>query len=186
MSSFKTYSALSEEELVARLRQRDTSALALLYDRYSAALYGVISKVIRTDEAAEDVLQETFLKIWNSFSTYDSSKGKLFTWMLNIARNQAIDKIRSKDFKNSKKNQNLDDIVHLVDEQESVGFNPDQIGLKEVVGKLEPEYFRLVDLIYFKGFTHVEASEHLGIPLGTVKTRLRAAIATLRTHFSEA
>ncbi|MES2766576.1 MAG: sigma-70 family RNA polymerase sigma factor [Bacteroidota bacterium] len=185
MSSFKTYSTITEEELVARLRGRDTAALSLLYDRYSAALYGVISKVIRTDEAAEDVLQETFVKIWNSFTSYDPSKGKLFTWMLNIARNLAIDKVRSKDFKNSKKNQSLDDIVHVVDESNSVSFNPDQIGLKEIVGKLEPEYFRIVDLIYFKGYTHVEASEELAIPLGTIKTRLRAAISSLRQHFSE-
>lgn len=186
MSSFKVHSIASEEELVARLRQHDRAALALLYDRYSAALYGVISKVIRTDEAAEDVLQETFVKIWNSFSSYDPTKGKLFTWMLNIARNLAIDKVRSKDFKNAKKNQNLDDIVHVVDESNSVSFNPDQIGLREIVGKLEPEYFTLVDLIYFKGYTHVEASEELEIPLGTVKTRLRTAIFSLRKYFSEA
>jgi len=183
MSSFKTQSSISEEELVERLRQRDRTALALLYDRYSGALFGVISKVIRTDETAEDVLQETFVKIWNSFPTYDASKGKLFTWMLNIARNLAIDKVRSKGFKNSKKNQNLDDVVHVVDEQQSIGFNPELIGLKELVEKLEPEYYKLVDLIYFKGYTHVEAAEELEMPLGTVKTRLRAAISMLRRHF---
>ncbi len=186
MNSFKIHPAINEEELIALLQQHDRSGLEILYDRYSGALFGVISKVIRTEEAAEDVLQETFVKIWNSFSSYDPSKGKLFTWMLNIARNLAIDKVRSKDFKNSKKNQNIDDIVHLVDERESVSFNPDQIGLKEIVAKLEPEYFSLIDLIYFQGYTHVEASEELQLPLGTVKTRLRAAIGTLRKHFSAA
>src|SRR6188508_2589331 len=84
-----------EAYFVESLRARDEKALSLLYDKYSAALFGVALKIVKREELAEDVLQETFIKIWTAFSQYDSSKGRLFTWMLNICRNQAIDKIRS-------------------------------------------------------------------------------------------
>jgi len=95
--------SLSEEELVRALRNRERIAIEALYDMYSSSLYGVISRIIVDTATAEDVLQETFIKIWNSFSAYSTEKGRLFTWMVNIARNLAIDKIRSKDFKNQNK-----------------------------------------------------------------------------------
>ena len=89
-----TYKHTSEEALVSALQQKDRSALEYLYDHYSSALLGVVVRIIKKEELAEEILQDVFLKIWDRIDSYDASKGKLFTWMLNIARNQAIDKTR--------------------------------------------------------------------------------------------
>ena len=177
-------STLTEPELVLALQSKDQAVLKTLYSMYSSALYGVISRIITHTELAEDVLQETFVKIWNSFSQYSSEKGRLFTWMLNIARNLAIDKVRSKDFKNQNKNQELENNVTFIDEQRSTVYKPELLGIKELVANLKPEQKTILDLIYFKGYTHVEAAEELGIPLGTIKTRLRMAILQLRKYFN--
>jgi len=176
--------SLSEDELVLALRNREKVAIEALYDMYSSSLYGIISRIIIDTATAEDVLQETFVKIWHSFSSYSTEKGRLFTWMVNIARNLSIDKLRSKDFKNQNKNQELEINVTLVDEQRNTTYKPELLGIKELVQTLKPEQKMILDLVYFKGFTHVEASEELGIPLGTIKTRLRAAIQELRKHFN--
>lgn len=174
---------ISEEDLIALLVQRDMKGMEILYDNYSSALYGVIYRIIKNDEIAEDVLQDSFLKIWNHFLQYDPEKGRLFTWMVNIARNQAIDKVRSKDFVNQSKNQSLDNAVSFVDLNKSTAYNPDTIGLKEMVKKLDGEYRQIIDLIFFEGYSQSEAAEKLNIPLGTVKTRSRTAIMKLRQEF---
>ncbi|MGZ3751683.1 MAG: RNA polymerase sigma factor [Mucilaginibacter sp.] len=176
--------SLSEEELVLALRQREKIAVEALYDMYSSSLFGVISRIINDTAVAEDVLQDTFVKIWNSFSSYSAEKGRLFTWMVNIARNLAIDKIRSKDFKNQGKNQELENNVTFIDEQRNTVYKPELVGIKELVGTLKPEQKSILDLVYFKGYTHVEAADELGVPLGTIKTRLRMAIMQLRKHFN--
>jgi len=170
--------------LVSRLKSQDTLAIRALYDMYSGALLGVISRIVPQIEVAEDLLQETFLKIWNSAESYDSSKGRLFTWMMNIARNLSIDKLRSKDFKNSGKNQEIENNVDFIDTQKKVTFNTDLLGLKDMVTALRPEYNKVLQMVYFKGYTHIEAAEELNLPLGTVKTRIRMAIMELRKHFN--
>ena len=176
--------SLSEEELVLSLQHREKIAVEALYDMYSASLFGVISRIINDTAIAEDVLQETFVKIWHSFSSYSTEKGRLFTWMVNIARNLAIDKIRSKDFKNQNKNQEIENNVTFIDEQRNTVYKPELMGVKDLVQTLKPDQQLIVDLVYFKGYTHVEAAEELGIPLGTIKTRLRMAIQELRKHFN--
>ena len=176
--------SLSEEELVNGLKNQDTIAMEALYSMYSGALLGIISRVVVQTEVAEDVLQETFVKIWNSASGYDPSKGRLFTWMMNIARNLSIDKLRSKDYKNTNKNQDIENNVDFIDEQKKVTFNADTLGLKDLVTDLKPDFKDVLDMVYFKGYTHVEAAEELNIPLGTVKTRVRMAILELRKKFN--
>lgn len=166
------------------LRNREKIAIEALYDMYSASLFGVILRIVNDDAIAEDVLQETFVKIWNSFSSYSTDKGRLFTWMVNIARNLAIDKVRSKDFRNQNKNQDIENTVSVIDEQQSTTYKPELLGIKDLVATLRPEQKSILDLVYFKGYTHVEAADELGIPLGTVKTRLRMAIQALRKHFN--
>ncbi len=180
----KITNRISEEELIYLLKIKDTSGLEYLYDYYSKAIYNVIYQVVQNDELAEDILQETFIKIWNSFNMFDSSKGRLYTWFINIARNLSIDKLRSKDFKNNAKNQDIENHVTVIESQGSNTLNPDIIGLKGFVQKLKPEQKQLIELVYFNGYTHAEVSEHLNMPLGTVKTRLRAAIIELRKHFN--
>ncbi len=155
-----------------------------LYDMYSSSLFGVISRIITDTATAEDVLQETFVKIWHSFSSYSTEKGRLFTWMVNIARHLAIDKLRSKDFKNQNKNQELENNVTFIDEQRNTVYKPELLGIKDLVQTLKPEQKLILELVYFKGYTHVEAADELGIPLGTIKTRLRMAILQLRKHFN--
>jgi RNA polymerase sigma factor (sigma-70 family) len=176
--------SLSEEELVSKLKSQDTLAIQALYDMYSGALLGVISRVIQHTEVAEDLLQETFIKIWNSAGSYDNSKGRLFTWMMNIARNLSIDKLRSKDFKNSNKNQDIENNVDFIDAQKEVTFNADVLGIKDLVTSLKPEFRTVLEMVYFKGYTHVEAAEELNLPLGTVKTRIRMGIMELRKNFN--
>jgi RNA polymerase sigma factor (sigma-70 family) len=176
--------SLSEEELVSALRNREKVAIEALYDMYSASLFGVISRIITDTAVAEDVLQETFVKIWNSFSGYSAEKGRLFTWMVNIARNLSIDKVRSKDYKNQNKNQELENNVAFIDEQRNTVYKPELLGIKDLVSTLKPEQKSILDLVYFKGYTHVEAADELGVPLGTIKTRLRMAIQQLRKHFN--
>lgn len=170
--------AISEEELIARLRVPDDAAVTQLYDMYSAALFGVILRIVKEQEIAEDVLQECFVKIWSSFSSYDSTKGRLFTWLINIARNLAIDKIRSRQYRVGSKTQGLEKspVYQAVD---SYGFRPEHIGLKELTEKLNPDQKKVIDMMYFDGFTQSEVAEELDIPLGTVKTRARAAIKVL-------
>lgn len=176
--------SLSEEELILALRQREKIAAEALYDMYSASLFGVISRIVTDTATAEDVLQDTFVKIWNSFGSYSAEKGRLFTWMVNIARNLSIDKIRSKDFKNQNKNQELENNVTFIDEQRNTVYKPELLGIKDLLETLKPEQKSILDLVYFKGYTHVEAADELGVPLGTIKTRLRMAIVQLRKHFN--
>ncbi|MGF7081227.1 RNA polymerase sigma factor [Mucilaginibacter sp. UYCu711] len=175
---------LSEEELVLALKNREKIAVEALYDMYSASLFGVISRIVIDEATSEDVLQETFVKIWHSFPSYSADKGRLFTWMVNIARNLSIDKLRSKDFRNQNKNQELENNVTFIDEQRNTVYKPELLGIKDLVQKLKPEQKSILDLVYFKGYTHVEAADELGIPLGTIKTRLRMAIIELRKNFN--
>lgn len=174
---------LEEPELVAALQQQKKIGADALYEMYSASLMGIVSRVIPDKEIAEDVLQEALIKIWNSIQQYDPTKGRLFTWMVNVSRNLAIDKVRSKDYRNHSKNQDLENHVNLIDEQRSSVYKPELLGIKDLLLKLRPEQQVIVDMIYFKGYTHVEVSDELVIPLGTVKTRLRMGIIELRKYF---
>ncbi|HEY0356320.1 MAG TPA: sigma-70 family RNA polymerase sigma factor [Flavisolibacter sp.] len=169
-----------ENDLVASLRQKDNHAFSYLYEHYSGALYGVIRQIVTDTELANDVLQETFVNIWRRMDTYDQDKGRLFTWMLNIARNAAIDKIRSKGFQQSLKQIPLDgDMV-----QPGIRPGIDDYGLKKQIHKLKDEQRLLIDLSYFQGYTHEQIAQALHIPLGTVKTRIRSALTQLRALLS--
>lgn len=170
----------TEEMLVHGLQQKDAQALNILYERYSGALFGVISRIISDEHLAEDVLQESFVKIWKNAASYDISKGRLFTWMLNICRNAAIDKMRSKGFKSKKKTTGEEAIDYQADANLYQDLKPETIGIKDIVSKLKPEWRDVLDLVYFNGYTHQEAADELNLPLGTVKTRVRNAILHLR------
>ena len=183
MSKRKTI--IDEGDLVLLLQSKDERGFSILYDNYSSALYGVILKIVRTEEIAADVMQDSFVKIWKNIEGYNRTKGTLFTWMLNVARNTAIDKIRSQDFQNSQRNQDLDSTVEVIDNQASSQFDVDAIGLKKVVENLRPEHRQMIDLLYFQGYTQAEVADEFGIPLGTVKTRVKAAIVQLRQYFVE-
>src|SRR5688572_9083026 len=175
-----TSTHISEQELVKRLQAKDKSALEHLYDNYSGALYGVIFRVIKNEDIAEEVLQDVFLKIWDRFEQYDSAKGKLFTWMLNIARNQAIDKTRSKEISKDQKTRGIEKVVSRIDNRESVEQKVEDIGVKDIIKNLPDDQQFVVEYLYFKGYSQSELAEEFNIPLGTVKTRLRLAMQSLR------
>ncbi|CAN5883124.1 sigma-70 family RNA polymerase sigma factor [soil metagenome] len=170
----------SEEELVLLLQRKDQQAFSYLYDHYSGALNGIICRMVDEAQLAEDILQEAFLKIWNNFGQYDSSKGRLFTWMINLTRNLTIDTLRSKGYKKQQKiSKDENSVINYQDK--SYGSDRfDSIGLRKQVSNLKPEQKSIIDLAYFNGYTQEEISKELGIPLGTVKTRMRSAIMELR------
>ncbi len=176
MEAVKKY---SETELVQLLKQKQQFAFSYLYDNYSGALLSVIINIVNDTELANDVLQEVFIKIWKQIESYDELKGRLFTWMLNVARNASIDTLRSKGYQNSQQNRELTEASY--DAGGTTQLQTDVMGLRKVVHQLKDEYKILIELTYFKGYTQDEISKMLSIPLGTVKTRLRTALIQLRT-----
>lgn len=168
-----------EEVLITRLKERDTTDLALLYDNYSASLYGVILRIVKDEFAAEEAMQDCFIKIWSSIVFYNKDKGRLFTWLVTIARHVAIDKIRSHTYRQGRLNQSLDSIM-AVNWRETHPYRPEFIGVKELVAILTVDQQKVIDMVYFEGYSHVEAAKVLAIPLGTVKTRVRYALQILR------
>lgn len=176
-----SYSKYTEQELVTLLLQKNDQAFNYLYDNYSPALFGIINQIIPDKELSADVLQNVFVNIWKKIDSYDETKGRLFTWMLNIARNAAIDKIRSKSYQDNLKNQPLEENVNTVTVTSVVNPRINDTGLKKLVNNLKQEYRELIELFYFQGFTHEEISKLLNLPLGTVKTRIRSALIQLRT-----
>lgn len=174
---------MSPEELRRMIDHNDERALSFLYGRYAKSLLAVIANLVKNREEAEDVLQETFVKIWENFGSYDAGKGRLYTWMLNIARNSAIDKLRSKGYNDSKKNLPEGSFINLL-QDERLMRRVDTIGIKEFVKKLRPKCIQLIELLFFKGYTQQEAAETLDIPLGTVKTQNRGCINDLRNFLT--
>ena len=141
---------MTQEELLPLVLRKDDRAFTLLYDMYSKSLFSVISNLISDREEAEDVLQESFVKIWKNIETYNDSKGRLYTWMLNITRNTAIDKLRSKGFNNKQKNLSSDNFVHLLDDSNKLTNRIDTIGIQEFVKKLKPKCIQLLDLLFLR------------------------------------
>lgn len=169
----------TESELVLGLKARNEKHFGYLYDHYSPALYGIALKVLNDETIAGDVLQEIFLKIWRGIERYDAEKGRLFTWMVNIARNTAIDTLRSKAHKLGQK---LHELGPNAQASDHLTVQPviDHLGLVKVVEQLNKEQRVIIDLAYYKGCTQEEIAKILDIPLGTVKTRMRNAIIQLR------
>jgi len=168
----------TETELLTGLQQHDEQAYQFLYDNYSKSILIVIKQIISQQEIAEDVLQEAFIKVWQNIHTYDVSKGRLYTWMISIARNLAIDRTRSKEFTKQNKTESIQDNVYITGNTEE--SNISDSGLRKVLTALPSDNARLIDLAYFKGFTQEEISKIMMIPIGTVKTRMRSAISFLR------
>lgn len=172
----------SNQHLIIRLQSQDKSVISELYDQYSNTLYGIVLRIVQQEAIAQDVLQESFVKIWKNGHKYDSSKGTLFTWMLNICRNTAIDKTRSANYRKQSKIHTIDQNVYD-NTRWSCEQKPDHIGLQQEVVKLEDKYREIIELIYFQGYTQQEVTDHLNIPLGTVKSRVRIGLRELRKLF---
>lgn len=176
----ETKQIYNQDQLIVLIKERNQKAFAFLYDNYSQALFGVINRIVNDQEESEDVLQNTFLKIWNNFDAYDINKGRLYTWMLNIARNLAIDSVRSKQGKIKNKIQETSEYVYHKNKLYVEDNTHETIGLKKIVDELKADQREIIDLAYYQGYTQEEVSKILNMPLGTVKTKVRQALLTLR------
>ena len=168
------------DQIVASFKKKDERAFETLYNMYKDSIHGVIYNIVRDIDIAEEVMQDVFIKAWYKSDMYSASKGRFFTWILNIARNAAIDKTRSKRFKNSKKNTKAEYFVDILETSESLDKKTDAIGIKTYLKGLTEKCKKLIEFLYFKGYTQKETAETLEIPIGTVKTRNRNCIGKLR------
>ena len=168
------------DNLVIQFKKKDEKAFEKLYNMYKDSMHGVIYNIVRDNDIAEEIMQDVFIKAWHKADSYDVKKGRFFTWLINIARNAAIDKTRSKSFKNSGKNLNSDFFVDIIQSHDGLDDSTDAIGIKKFVDKLAKKCIEVIELLYFKGFTQKEASEELDMPIGTIKTRNRNCIKELR------
>lgn len=173
----------SEDELVGLLKSRNQQAFSYLYDNYAGAINGIIVRLTGNNQLAEDILQEVFIKIWDKISDYDAGKGKLFTWMVRLARNLTIDTFRSKGYKKQQQIATDENSVSNYSDGTSIA-KFDTIDISKNLATLKPEHRLIIDLAYFGGFTQEEVSKQTGLPLGTVKTRMRSAILELRKQIT--
>jgi len=170
------------ENLVERFQQKDISAFEKLHSMYAENICGVINVIVRNDELSKEICQDVFVKIWNKSGSYNSSKGRFFTWVLNVARNAAIDEVRSKSHKQQKRNLSADYFVGILEHKNEEETTVDIKGLKKLVKNLKSKCVEIIEMLYYRGYTQKEAAEELDIPLGTVKTRNRSCISTLRDN----
>ncbi len=171
---------ITEIELVALLRNKSHLGYSILYKNYAKTLYNILYKVVPSKDTAADLLQDTFIKIWKNIDRYNASKGCLYTWMLKLTQNLALDKIRSAGYLEAKKNVILEDYINQIDTQYQHETDFDGFSLQNNIERLLPKHKQLIDLVYYEGYTQREVSQKYAIPIGTVKTRIKFAIAQLR------
>ncbi len=189
-------SSEEETELMRRIVLKDENALSRLYDLYSKLLYSLIFRIVKNQEDAEEILQIIFLQVWDKAGSFDTQKGNVYSWLIALARNKAIDRIRSKNFKEQaylsglnkidemelEKKYNLEsnvDLRYMLDEKERTAI------VTKALDELPVEQKKVIELAYYDGFTQMEISEVLNVPLGTVKTRTRQALIKLENLLSK-
>ena len=176
----KIFTTACEADLIDGLKSHSRVAYRELYDRYAATLLGVITKIVQDETEAQDVLQDTFIKIWKNIHRHDPSKGRLFTWLLHVTRNTAYDHLRA----HKKAPQVELPLEGYLPGMGTVWTNTGYIGFSDTVNtNLDPKYWQVIDLLYFQGYTQQEAAEQLNLPLGTVKSWTRIALIKLRQTF---
>jgi RNA polymerase sigma-70 factor (ECF subfamily) len=175
-----------EASLIERLQARDPGAMSELYDRYGRVTFSVILRIVRDRATAEDLLQESFLRVWNRASVLDAQKGRLGPWLLTVARNQALDYVRSVEGRTWSTMASADtERTALLCDAEGVLIEAvDQERLRKAIGKLNERQRLLVEMAYFEGLTQPEMAERIQQPLGTVKTWMRGALKVLRDELT--
>jgi RNA polymerase sigma-70 factor, ECF subfamily len=185
----------ADRGLLQRIAMRDEGALAEFYDRHSRLAYSVIMRVLRSPSDAEDVLQETFVRVWSRADTYDALLGSPATWLARIARNRAIDRLRARRIRG---NVAVEPAVLAGDAPRSgepvTGDTPETLleghttagAVRMALATLTPAQRALIEAAFFEGYTHIELATRFGVPLGTVKTRIRAGLSTLRGRLEQA
>ncbi len=173
-------------QLLRRISNRDASALSELYDIHSRYLFTIIYYVVRDEAEAEDLLQEVFLQIWEKIDSYDEALGNPLAWITRVTRNKSIDRIRSKSFKNRSNETDIERFFDLSEDSKSSSpenvstLNQEKAEITNALKSLNENQRDLIEFAYFRGYSQSELAEHFNIPLGTVKTRMRAAMMTLR------
>ncbi|MFT4685366.1 MAG: RNA polymerase sigma-70 factor (ECF subfamily) [Neolewinella sp.] len=168
------------QDIVVRLlQQQDEEGMRQLFQFYSGALMTIIQSIIPQKEEAEEILHDALLKVWNNIDSYNAGKSRFFTWMARIARNAAIDRARSKNYRKSNKTNEIDEVVSRRKELSQTP-SVDYIGVSSLLEKLDEDHRPIINLLYLQDYTQSEAAKELGVPLGTVKTRARRAIMQLR------
>lgn len=178
----------ADVELIERLQRRDPQALGELYDRYGRVVYSLILRVVRDAATAEDLVQETFLRVWNRAQGCDAQRGAIGPWLLAVARNRAIDYLRSAGGRerNALEFEETDHPALYVDMERDI-LSSDKVRLvKTAVAKLSPNQREVIELAYFEGLSQTEMAERMSQPLGTVKTWVRAALKALRDELGSA
>lgn len=179
--------AEGDAELVVRLQRRDPQALAELYDRYGRLVYSLIVRVVRDGALAEDLVQETFLRVWNRAQGFDAQRGAIGPWLLAVARNRAIDYLRSASGRerNALELEEVDHPSLYTDMERDILASDKARVIRAALEKLAPNQREVIELAYFEGLTQTEMAERMGQPLGTVKTWVRTALKNLREEFGE-
>ena len=182
MRSTDTKVILPDTDLVSAIRSGDQSGMAALFDRYSSVVYSVALRVLGDTGAAEDVLQDVFMQLWRNPGSFDSSRGSLGAWLAVIARNRAIDALRRR-----RPESNLEDIVVSVAPDFAGDADRTRIAekVRGLLGGMPLPQRAALEMAYFEGMTHTEIAAKTGEPLGTIKTRIRAGLTSLRKAFQE-
>ena len=181
----RQYLLLADEDLISLVQTRDAQAFAALYDRHSRAAYSLAYRMMGERQAAEDLVQDSFLKVWRASESYRVERGGVRTWILSIVHNRGIDQIRS--MASRRRTQERVEVT-APRSQPSEAFaeswrNSQRQQIREALKTLPPEQLKILELAYFSGYTHVEIAELLGLPLGTVKGRMRLGLKKVRDYF---
>lgn len=180
-----------EVELMKRIKAKDDKALGELYDLYNRLLFGMIISIVKKREEAEDVLQEVFVKIWEKAYTFNEDRGNVYSWIVTLTRNKAIDRIRSKGYKTQQKaSQDVDAPEFTLegnkfDPLETTIFSDRAELVRKALGEIPKSQSEVLEIAYYRGMTQSEISDHLEIPLGTVKTRMRQGMIKLKDILGE-
>jgi RNA polymerase sigma factor (sigma-70 family) len=180
------YREMTESQLVEHIGQGEAAALEQLYDRFEKPLYSFAYRMLRDHMQAEEALQELFVRVWKTADRYQADQGQVSSWLFAILRNIAIDFLRKKGSRPQSAAESEDLLTKIGSNapstEQRAEFNWMQSEIASAIRRLKHEQQEVIDLIYFQGYTHHEVSERRGIPLGTVKSRVRLAMKHLKEH----
>ncbi|EDP71699.1 RNA polymerase, sigma-24 subunit, ECF subfamily protein [Flavobacteriales bacterium ALC-1] len=170
----------NDNSLIRDLKAKDERALSLLYDKYSGAIYSVILKMIRDEGKAQNLLQDTFMTVWEKAERYDETKGRFYTWVYRIAKNKTLNVLRKTDVLIQ-----TDDFSVHTNKEDAISIEPEYLELNGAVTTLDAHHKEAIELVYFKGLTHKEAHQQMDVPLGTFKSYIRQALKQLRETYAK-
>lgn len=180
------HTVLTDPELMQHIQQQDQLALAALYERYGSVIYSLALHVLRDSVLAEEVTQDTFMKLWRQPHQWDAERGPLKNWLLTIARYTAIDRLRVEVRHTNRAVPLVDEIQAHDDDLQGTGADIDRHLLRRLINELPPEQGSLILMGFYQGLTHRQLAEKLGLPLGTVKSRVRLGLQKLKALWTAA